>query len=291
MATLLDGRAVAAKLRVEIAQDVAAFTERHGRAPSLTGILVGEDPPSKVYIRRIAQSCADVKIRFTRLDLPAFTTERELRQLLLRLNADEDLSGIIVQMPLPEHISPNTVATTLAVEKDVDGVCPANAGCLLLGLPALVPATPFGGFELLKRYGVVIRGADAVIVGRSPIVGKPMAALLLNDNASVSICHSRTRDLRTFTRRADILVAAVGRPKIITADMVKPGAAVVDFGINLTAEGIVGDVDFGPVAEIASCITPVPGGTGPMTNVILMRNTLTAAQRLAGELIHVEEDI
>jgi methylenetetrahydrofolate dehydrogenase (NADP+)/methenyltetrahydrofolate cyclohydrolase len=191
-------------------------------------------------------------------------------------------------MPLPKHLPADLVANTLSVDKDVDGVCPANAGRLLQALPAFVPATPLGGFELLKRFEIPIRGAEAVVVGRSPIVGKPMASLLLNDHATVTICHSRTRDLGAVTRRADILVAAIGKARMITADMVKPGAAVVDFGINPTEAGIVGDVDFAAVAEVAGYITPVPGGTGPMTNVMLMRNTLSAARRLAGEESRVE---
>lgn len=283
LSTLLDGRAVAAKIRGEVTEEVSAFAARQGQAPGLTAVLVGEDPASRVYIRRIGQTCAEVGIRFQRLDLPAATTADELRETLGRLNGDASVSGVIVQMPLPKHIPAGTVGDTLSPEKDVDGVCPANAGRLLLGLTAFVPATPLGGFELLKRFEIPIKGAEAVVVGRSPIVGKPMASLLLNEHATVTICHSRTRDLGEVTRRADILVAAIGKAKMITADMVKPGAAVVDFGINPTEGGIIGDVDFGAVAEIAGFITPVPGGTGPMTNVMLMRNTLAAARRLAGE--------
>lgn len=283
MSTLLDGRAVSAKIRAEVTEAVAGFVARHGLAPGLTALIVGADPASKVYIRRIGQTCAEVGIRFERLDLPAETTAAELVDCLKRLNADERVSGVIVQMPLPKHLPPDTVADVLSPAKDVDGVCPTNAGQLLLGRPAFVPSTPLGGLELLKRYDIPLKGAEAVIVGRSPIVGKPMASLLLNEHATVTVCHSRTRDLGAVTRRADILVAAIGKAKMITADMVKPGAAVVDFGINPTDAGLVGDVDFAAVSEIASHITPVPGGTGPMTNVMLMRNTLTAALRLVGD--------
>jgi methylenetetrahydrofolate dehydrogenase (NADP+) / methenyltetrahydrofolate cyclohydrolase len=282
LSTLLDGRAVAAKIRAETAEEAAAYTARTGRAPGLAAVVVGEDPASLVYLRRIASSCAAVGIDFRRIDLAAEIEATELRACLSRLNDDPRVSGVIVQMPLPKHLAADLVGETLSPEKDVDGVCPANAGRLLLGLPSLVPSTPLGGLVLLERYGIPLKGAEAVVVGRSPIVGKPMASLLLNAHATVTICHSRTRDLATVTRRADVLVAAIGKARMITADMVKPGAAVIDFGINPTERGIVGDVDPG-VGEVAGYLTPVPGGTGPMTNAMLMRNTLAAARRQAGE--------
>lgn len=283
MATLLDGKATAARIKTELKDEVAAFAARHGSAPGLACVIVGDDPASKVYVRRIAAACGEVGIRFERVALAGDAATDDLRATIARLNADPSTSGVIVQMPLPKHLDPAIVTETLDPAKDVDGITPVNAGRLFLGLPALAPSTPLGGLELLKRYGVPLVGAEAVIVGRSAIVGKPMASLLINESATVTVCHSRTRDLASVTRRADILLVAIGRPRFITADMVKPGAVVVDFGINPLEKGIVGDVDFEAASTVASAITPTPGGTGPMTNALLMRNTLTAAKRLARE--------
>jgi len=279
----LDGRAVAAKIKEELIRDVAVFAGAHGHAPGLAVVIVGEDPASKVYVKRISANCNEVGVRFERIALPAGASAVDLEAALVRLSEDPRTTGVIVQMPLPKHLSAKIVTDTLSPAKDVDGLCPVNAGLLMMGQPCFVPSTPLGGLELLKRYEIPLKGAEAVVVGRSPVVGKPMANLLLNEHATVTICHSRTRDLAAETRRADVLVAAIGKAKMITADMIKPGAAVVDFGINPTEAGIVGDVDFEAAKEVAGWITPVPGGTGPMTNVMLLRNTLTAAKRLVGE--------
>ena len=284
MATLLDGKATAARIKAELKDESAAFAARRGQIPGLACVIVGDDPASKVYVRRIAAACAEVGIRFERVALPGDAAAADLRATVERLNADPLTSGVIVQMPLPKGIPASVVAEALDPAKDVDGVTPVNAGRLFLGQqPAFAPSTPLGGLELLRRYGVPLVGAEAVIVGRSAIVGKPMASLLINESATVTVCHSRTRDLGGVTRRADILLVAIGRPRFITADMVRPGAVVVDFGINPTDTGIVGDVHFDAVSSVAGAITPTPGGTGPMTNAMLMRNTLAAAKRLAGE--------
>ena len=283
MSVLLDGRVVAAAIKEELTGQVGAFASAHGFNPGLAVVLVGEDPASKVYVRRIQANCGEVGIRFQRVVLPAETSADELTAALVKLNEDSQTSGVIVQMPLPKHLSNKVVTDALSPDKDVDGLCPVNSGLLMMGQPCFVPSTPLGGLELLKRHDIPLRGAEAVVVGRSPVVGKPMANLLLNEHATVTICHSRTRDLAAQARRADVLVAAIGKAKMITVDMVKPGAAVIDFGINPTESGIVGDVDFDSAKDVAGWITPVPGGTGPMTNVMLLRNTLAAARRLAGD--------
>jgi methylenetetrahydrofolate dehydrogenase (NADP+)/methenyltetrahydrofolate cyclohydrolase len=283
MANLLDGRSVAATMREELKVEVAAFSQRYGYPPAIACVLVGDDPASKVYVKRIGSICRETGVRLQQVTLTAETTSSELRACIRDLNGDRLVSGIIVQMPLPKHLPTALVAETLSPAKDVDGICPVNAGLLMLGEPCFAPSTPLGGLELLRRYGIPLKGVRAVVVGRSPVVGKPMANLLLNDHATVTICHSRTVDLASITRQADVLVTAIGKARMITGEMVKPGAAVVDFGINPTDTGIVGDVDFEAAREVAGWITPVPGGTGPMTNVILMRNTLTAARRQAGE--------
>ena len=283
MGNLLDGRATATLMRDELKAGIAAFTAQAGLAPGLACVLVGDDPASRVYVRRIASTCKDVGVRFQQIVLPGDANADQLRTCLIALNADAQIHGVIVQMPLPKQIPTALVTETLAPGKDVDGICPVNAGLLLLGQPGFAPSTPLGGLELLKRYGIPLRGAHAVVVGRSPVVGKPMANLLVNEHATVTICHSRTVDLPAVTRQADILVVAIGKARMVTGEMVKPGAAVVDFGINPTDSGVVGDVDFETAQPVAGWITPVPGGTGPMTNVILMRNTLTAAQRQTGQ--------
>ena len=283
MAILLDGRVVAAAMRDELKAEIAAFAQAHGYPPALACVMVGEDPASKVYVKRIATTCRETGIQMQQVTLHSGTTAEELRAYIRSLNAERRIAGIIVQMPLPKHLPTALVAEVLSPAKDVDGICPVNAGLLMLGEPCFAPSTPLGGLELLKRYAIPLRGARAVVVGRSPVVGKPMANLLLNEHATVTICHSRTVDLPSVTRQADVLIAAIGKAKMISGEMIKPGAAVVDFGINPTDTGVVGDVDFESAQSVAGWITPVPGGTGPMTNVTLMRNTLTAARRQAGE--------
>lgn len=282
-ANLLDGRALSQKMKGELAQEVQDFQAKYGYAPALAVLLVGEDPASQSYVKAIVKSCSDAGVDCNKIVLPASTTQQELQAKLRELNADPRTSGVIVQMPLPKPLTQNMVTDILSPDKDVDGICPASAGLLALGQEGFVPNTPNGGMELLKGYGCDIAGKNAVVVGRSNVVGKPMALLLLQDNATVTVCHSKTRDLGAVCREADILVAAIGRAKMIKSDWIKPGAVVVDFGINPGENGIVGDVDFEAAREVASWITPVPGGTGPMTNVMLIRNTLKAARKLASK--------
>ncbi|MBI3976818.1 MAG: bifunctional 5,10-methylenetetrahydrofolate dehydrogenase/5,10-methenyltetrahydrofolate cyclohydrolase [Chloroflexi bacterium] len=279
-AKLLDGRAIARDLKVEIAEAVRQHVAGAGAAPCLSVVLAGEDPASQVYLKRILSSCRDVGIESRPVLLPGDVPPAHFERTLRDLSDDPTVHGILVFMPLPAQLSQETVIQTIDPRKDVDGISPTNAGLLALGRPRFVPSTPLGGLELLKRYGVPLAGARAVVVGRSNVVGRPMLQLLILSDATVTVCHSRTKNLAEVTRQADILVAAIGRAGTITAEMVKPGAAVVDFGINPIEGGIVGDVAFGPVAEVAARITPVPGGTGPMTNMMLMRSTLEAARAL-----------
>lgn len=278
MAEILDGRALAARIREEVRREGEAFTARHGTSPALAAILVGDDPASALYVRNKARAATAVGIRSETFHLPARTSQQELLDLVDRLNAREDVHGILPQLPLPEHLDPELVFERLDPRKDVDGLSPYNAGRLSLGRPQLVPCTPLGVLELVRSTGVHLAGARAVVVGRSNLVGKPTALLLLAEHATVTLCHSRTRDLSAHTRQADVLVAAVGRPRLVTADMVKPGAVVVDVGITRQDDRIVGDVDFDAVREVAGWITPVPGGVGPMTVAMLLRNTLRAAR-------------
>lgn len=287
-ATILDGRALAKTIGGEIAAQVAAFKEEHGFAPTIAVVRAGEDPASVSYARMIKRSFERTGMGFELHALPETASEDELVNLVAKLSADPGVHGIIIQEPLPKGIDEGAVKAALSPDKDVDGVHPINAGRLAQVAPVgrppgvppfFVPATPLGGLEILKRHGVEISGKRAVVVGRSNIVGKPMALLLLRENATVTICHSRTADLGAVCREADILCAAVGRAKLITADMVKPGAVVLDFGFNRLGEEWVGDVDFEAVKEVARAITPVPGGTGSMTNVMLMKNVLEAARR------------
>jgi len=278
-ATVMDGKALAARVRAEVAVQVEAL----GAPVGLATVLVGGDPASAIYVRRKHEACQEVGIEAFDHHLPAETSEADLLALVARLNADPRVNGILVQLPLPDHIDEGRVLRAVSPLKDVDGFHPQSAGQLYLGEPTFVPATPSGVLELLAAYDVPIAGAHAVVVGRSAIVGKPAAHLLLQANATVTICHSRTRDLAAITRQADILVAAVGRPSVITADMVKPGATVIDVGINRTATGLVGDVDPG-VAAVAGLLTPVPGGVGPMTIALLLRNTVRAWNYQAGAL-------
>jgi methylenetetrahydrofolate dehydrogenase (NADP+) / methenyltetrahydrofolate cyclohydrolase len=281
-ATIIDGKAIAAEVRVEVARDVEGFRAATGIQPGLATILVGEDPASAVYISGKRKNSVEVGIADLHRHLPATATQAEVAQLIEDLNADPTVSGILLQLPVPDGLEGQELTTLILPEKDVDGLTPVSAGRLAQGSPGLRPCTPLGVIELLDRHDVRIEGAEAVVVGRSDLVGKPVAALLLQRNATVTICHSRTRDLEAVCSRADILIAAVGRPKMLGAKHIKPGATVIDVGINRTDAGLVGDVDFEAAKEIAGLITPVPGGVGPMTIAMLLRNTLTAAQLQAG---------
>ena len=277
MARLIDGRAVAQAVRDDVARGVAAYTAASGRVPGLATVLVGEDPASEVYVRNKVAACREAGMESFHEPMPVDSTQEQVEAMVDRLNADDRVDGILVQSPLPKGLDFKRVLERIDPAKDVDGFHPLNVGRLVAGRPTLVACTPAGVMELLRRSETPLEGAEAVVVGRSDIVGKPVALLLLHESATVTVCHSRTRDLPAVTRRADILVAAVGRPRMITGDMVKPGATVIDVGINRTADGLVGDVDFEPAAKVAGAITPVPGGVGPMTIAMLMRNTLTAA--------------
>ena len=280
-ATILDGRQLAKDLAEELRAECAALARVLDLTPVLAAVVVGEDAASRSYLASIERGCARVGLRFRHVELSEGVGEDELRAELVALNGRREVCGVIVQMPLPPHLPALLVAETLTPGKDIDGITPANAGRLALGLPSFVPNTPAGGMELLRRYAVPLAGRRAVVVGRSNVVGKPMALLLLREHATVTICHSRTPDLAAHTREADIVVAAAGVPGLIRGDMLKPGATVVDFGINFPewAGGrMVGDVDFASAVAVAGAITPVPGGTGPVTNMMLLRNTLLAAQ-------------
>jgi methylenetetrahydrofolate dehydrogenase (NADP+)/methenyltetrahydrofolate cyclohydrolase len=281
-ATLIDGKAVSQQVRAEVRDDVEAWVAGGGQRPGLATVLVGEDPASAVYVRNKQKACAEVGIEGFAHDLPADSTQEQVVELLAQLNADDRVSGILLQLPTPPHIDGSHLTTLIDPGKDVDGLTPVSAGLLAKGLPGLRPCTPAGVIELLKRYDVPLEGAEAVIVGRSDLVGKPVAALLLAENATVTTCHSRTRDLDAVCRRADVLIAAVGRPEMVKGSWVKPGATVIDVGINRTDAGLVGDVEFSSAAEVAGKITPVPGGVGPMTIAMLLGNTLAAAKAQAG---------
>ncbi len=282
-ATILDGKAVSAQIRSEIAGRVMALVDR-GVQPGLAAVLVGDDEGSRIYLGSKHKASADVGVRSEQVDLPAFVTEGELLATIRRLNRDPEIHGIIVQLPLPRHISELAVQMTIDPTKDVDGLHPLNVGLMVRGDPSFPPATPYGIVELLLRSGIELEGAQVVVVGYGELVGAPLSIMLAEDsirgNATVTICHAKTRDLVEQTRRADILVAAAGRPQLITADMVKPGAVVVDVGVHRTDHGLVGDVKFDEVKEVAGAITPVPGGVGPMTTAMLLLNTVTAAEAL-----------
>jgi methylenetetrahydrofolate dehydrogenase (NADP+) / methenyltetrahydrofolate cyclohydrolase len=276
-AEIIDGKAIAAEVRAEVRRDVEAHVERFGEAPGLATVLVGDDPASKIYVAGKHRACEEVGMRSIGHDLAADVPEEELLELVEDLNRDPTVHGFIVQLPLPPQIDPARVIAAVDPRKDVDGLTPTNAGLLLQGRDALVPATPSGVMELLRRSGTPLEGAEAVVVGRSDLVGRPIASLLLAANATVTICHSRTHDLPAVCRRGDVLVAAVGRARLVTGEMVKTGATVIDVGTTRTEDGLVGDVDFASAAERARAITPVPGGVGPMTIAMLLRNTLKAA--------------
>ena len=280
-ATILDGRALAKTLREEIRAEVQAFAAARGIAPALAVLQVAGDAASDSYVRSIGKACEGVGARFVHQLLPAEIGQAALEAAVRAASDDLGIHGVLLQLPLPKGLDAAAVIAQLDPRKDVDGVTPTSAGLLAQGLPALLPNTPAGGMELLRRHGVQLVGKRAVVVGRSNIVGKPMALLLLHEHATVTIAHSRTPDLAAVVREADIVAAAVGRAGLITGAMLKPGAVVVDFGINVLEDGrMVGDVDYASASEVAGAITPVPGGTGPVTNMMLLRNLLLAAKRL-----------
>jgi len=277
-AKIIDGKAVAAAVRSRVAAEVEAFAAEHGRTPMLVTVIVGDDPASEVYVAGKHRACKEVGMRSAHHGLAAETSEEDLLALVGDLGSDPDVDGILVQLPVPEHIDPNRIVAAIDPAKDVDGLTPVNAGLLAHGMPGLVPCTPAGVMELLDHEGVELEGAEAVVVGRSKLVGVPVSRLLLAANATVTSCHSRTRDLPAVCRRADVLVAAVGVPRLLGADAIKPGAVVIDVGMNRAEDGLCGDVDFDAAAEVAAAITPVPGGVGPMTIAMLLVNTVAAAR-------------
>jgi methylenetetrahydrofolate dehydrogenase (NADP+)/methenyltetrahydrofolate cyclohydrolase len=291
-AKILDGTAIAQTIRTEVAAQVAKLSAQ-GRKPGLAAVLVGEDPASAVYVRSKGKACEEAGMHSVTLRLPVNTSEAELLETVDRLNADQQIHGILVQLPLPKHINSERVLRRIDPTKDVDGFHPVNVGKLVVGdRTAFRPATPYGVQQMLIRSGIETRGAHAVIVGRSNIVGRPMANLLIQQgpggDATVTVCHSKTRDLPAVTRSADILIAAIGKAEFVTADMVRPGVVVIDVGINRVDDSsrprgyrLVGDVAYGPVSQVASAITPVPGGVGPMTIAMLLQNTLQAMQQAA----------
>ncbi len=280
-AELIDGKAIAQAVRGEIRSEIETWITQGGQRPGLATVLVGDDPASAVYVANKHRACAEVGIENFAHDLPADCPQAEVEALLAELNGDVRVSGILLQLPTPGHIDGSYLTTLIDAAKDVDGLTPVSAGLLAKGLPGLRPCTPAGVIELLGRHEVAMEGAEAVVLGRSDLVGRPVAALLLAQNATVTICHSRTRDLPGVCRRADILIAAVGRAEMVKGAWVKPGATVIDVGINRTERGLTGDVEFASAAEVAGLITPVPGGVGPMTIAMLLGNTLHAARAQA----------
>ncbi len=279
MARIIDGKVISKEVRAEIAADVIEFGKKHNRVPGLAVIIVGSDPASQVYVKNKKRACEEVGFYSESYELPENTTQDELIELVEKLNNDEKIHGILVQLPLPKHIDETAVLLKIHPQKDVDAFHPYNVGRIMIGDHDFLPCTPAGVMVLLQRSGVEIRGKNCVVIGRSNIVGKPMSMLLLQADGTVTICHSKTQDLKDICLRADILVVSVGKPEFIRGNMVKDGAVVVDVGINRTAEGrLVGDVCFAEVEPKASYITPVPGGVGPMTITMLLKNTLTAAR-------------
>ncbi|HWX45191.1 MAG TPA: bifunctional methylenetetrahydrofolate dehydrogenase/methenyltetrahydrofolate cyclohydrolase FolD [Solirubrobacteraceae bacterium] len=288
-ATIIDGKAIAARVRAQVAEEVGELVAQVGRPPGLATVLVGEDPASAVYVGGKQRACAEVGMTPFDRRLPADATHDQVAELLAELGAEPAVSGVLLQLPLPAHLDGPALTGLIDPHKDVDGLTPVNAGLLALGRPGPRPCTPLGVMELLASVETQLEGAEAVVVGRSNLFGKPMAQLLLAANATVTVCHSRTRELRSVCARADILIAAVGRPRLIARKFVKHGAVVIDVGMNRltpeqagSASGLVGDVDFAAVREVAAAITPVPGGVGPMTIAMLLRNTLAAARLQAG---------
>jgi methylenetetrahydrofolate dehydrogenase (NADP+)/methenyltetrahydrofolate cyclohydrolase len=281
-ATIIDGKAVAARVRAEVADRVAALSERTGRQPGLATILVGDDPASAIYVANKRKACAEAGIADLHQHLPSDSTQEQVAAVIEQGNGDPAVSGILLQLPVPDGLHGASLTALIDPDKDVDGLTPISVGRLWRGTPGLRPCTPQGVIELLDSHEVPLEGAEAVVVGRSDLVGKPISALLQQRNATVTMCHSRTRDLPDVCARADVLIAAVGVPELIDAEWVKPGAVVIDVGMNRTDDGLRGDVKFAPVAERASLITPVPGGVGPMTIAMLLSNTVTAFELQAG---------
>jgi len=281
-ARILNGKAIADKIRQDVVAEVEDLKLFHGITPGLAVIIIGENPASQVYVSRKHKACEESGIYSEVIRLPGETTEEELLNKIDRLNADVRIHGILVQLPLPRHIAAERVLERIRPDKDVDGFHPLNAGNLAIGRDGLIPCTPHGVIKMLEISGIAIEGKRAVIIGRSNIVGKPMAHLLLARNATVTVCHSRTVDLPAVARQADILIAAIGKPNFVGRDMVQPGATVIDVGINRLGDKLVGDVDFAAVKEIAGAITPVPGGVGPLTIVMLLYNTVKAAKMQMG---------
>lgn len=283
MSRIIDGREIAAQVRAEIKSEVSLLKEKTGMTPGLAVVLVGDDPASRVYVRNKGKACEEVGIRSFQHTLPADTGQEDLLALIKKLNGSKEVHGILVQLPLPPHIDEETVLEAVSPQKDVDGFHPYNVGRLTIGRPLLQPCTPYGVMRMLESIGVDLTGKEAVVVGRSNIVGKPMALMLLHRNATVTICHSRTRDIAQKVKAADILVAAVGRAGFVKGEWVKDGAVVIDVGINRTADGkLAGDVEFEGASKRASFITPVPGGVGPMTIAMLLKNTVEAARMASG---------
>lgn len=279
MANIIDGKAISAQIREEIAEKVKLYNEKTGLRPGLAVIIVGENPASQVYVRNKKKACEQVGFNSWVYEMPESMTQDELNALIDKLNGDPGVHGILVQLPLPKHLDEEEVILRIKPEKDVDAFHPYNVGRITIGDPQFLPCTPAGIMELLKRSNIEISGKECVVIGRSNIVGKPMALLLLAENGTVTVCHSKTKDLKEVCRRADILVVAIGKADFVTSEMVKDGAVVIDVGMNRNAEGkLTGDVDFESVSEVASYITPVPGGVGPMTITMLLQNTLTAAE-------------
>jgi methylenetetrahydrofolate dehydrogenase (NADP+)/methenyltetrahydrofolate cyclohydrolase len=278
-ARILDGKALAASVRASVKQSVAALVQR-GVQPGLAVVLSGSNPASRIYVRNKARACEETGVRSTIHEYDSSVRESELLERIAGLNEDAAVHGILVQLPLPESVDVARVQQAVSPAKDVDGFHPANLGALLAGTPGFVPCTPAGIIRLIEHAGIAVAGSKAVVIGRSNIVGKPVALLLLQKDASVTICHSKSKDIESATREADILIAAVGRAKLVTAGMVKPGACVVDVGMNRLPDGsLAGDVDFAPVSQVAGWITPVPGGVGPMTIAMLLENCLKAASQ------------
>ena len=279
MAKIIDGKAIAQKVKDELKIKVADFLNKHGRQITLAVILVGENPASQVYVKNKIKATEYVGMKSLSFYLPENATEQEVSDTVKSLASDNSVDGILVQLPLPKHLDENKILSLIPASKDVDGFLAENVGNLMLGQDSTVACTPFGVLKMLQTEGVELCGKNAVVLGRSNIVGKPMAMLLLKENCTVTICHSKTQNLKDVCKNADILVAAIGKPRFVTADMVKPGAVVIDVGINRTENGLVGDVDFENVKEIASAISPVPGGVGPMTIAMLLENTYLCACR------------
>lgn len=280
VATILDGRALSKELRAELREDVKEYTQQRGTAPGLAIVRVEGDPASAVYARAILRISEDIGVHARVELLSTEITPEELQAVLIQLNTDEHVQGILVQMPLPEHLPQKLVIDTLSAEKDIDGISSLSAGNLFLGLPSFLPSTAAAVMEILERTHIPLAGKRVVVLGRSNVVGKPLSMMLLQKNATVTVCHSRTVNLTTYTRQADVLIAAVGRPRMVTAEYIRPGATVIDVGINSLPEGgIVGDVDVDSVKEVAGAVTPTPGGVGPLTNVLLLKQCVQAAWR------------